>query len=342
MSEGFQLLLVRHGARDGDHLSQHGRHQVATLAYALKRRQVSPSRFLCSAAPAAAETCERLADALSVDAANTRTVEALTPGELRSGVDCLVDEGAFADLESDVAGPVILVGHEGRLSNLLTELTGKRARPFEHGGAVCLGATSLPEAVRGNCRILFRFPNVDHQEDALRPKAQSKMAVSTFFAGFVFTALIEILLANPTSAWNRAAIVLLSFSLALFVVTVYIYDELGMPEGFWTDGRRSRLARRVSDFQEHRRERRWQRIEETHGATRADEDAADMTNDGPLFLTMVATSRYVFTPAVAIALLGFVAIVLSTSATWVKGTAIAAVAVGAVVYRLRRASLGPD
>jgi hypothetical protein len=168
------------------------------------------------------------------------------------------------------------------------------------------------------------------------------MAVSTFFAGFVFTALIEILLSNPTSGWNRAAIALLSFSLALFVVTVYIYDELGMPEGFWTDGPRNRAARRIGDFYEDRRERRWQRIQEKDGATRADEDVADLTNDGPLFLTMVATSRYIFTPAVAMAVLGFVAIVLSTSATWVKATAIAAVAIGAVVYRLRRASLGPD
>jgi hypothetical protein len=295
-----------------------------------------------SAAPAAVETRDRLAATLCEgESAVKWTADALTPRSgSPGGIDDLVNDGVFSDLEPD--RPMILVGHEGRLSNLLTELTGVRARPFEHGSAACVSSTTLENAIRGNGSVVFRFPNVDHQEDKLRPKAQSKMAVATFFAGFVFVALIEILLANPSSGSKRFAEAVLSGSLALFIVSIYIYDELSMPEGFWTDGPRSWLQRQISEVREQRRETRWNRISTKHDETRADEDAADLVNDGPVFLVMVATSRYVFTPAVLLALLGFFGIVVSTGSTFVKIAAAVAVIVAAVLYRVRRPPLGPD
>ena len=66
------------------------------------------------------------------------------------------------------------------------------------------------------------------------------MTVATLLGGFVFAALITVLVdSRPSWEWHRiVAALLLTSSLALFVASVYLFDQLSMPEGFWTDADR--------------------------------------------------------------------------------------------------------
>jgi hypothetical protein len=73
------------------------------------------------------------------------------------------------------------------------------------------------------------------------------MTVSTLLAGFVFTARSGLLLLSP-GRWTVEqviAVIALAYSLTLFIASVYIYDQLGMPTGFWTDARRPQLWARL-------------------------------------------------------------------------------------------------
>lgn len=99
----------------------------------------------------------------------------------------------------------------------------------------------------------------DRTEDQLRQKIASKMSVSTFLAGFNFTALNLVLgLSKPYSAgessvlgippgtWADLGAVLFFSSTVLFVATVYSYDRLLMPPEYW---RRTELrSRRKTAF----------------------------------------------------------------------------------------------
>jgi hypothetical protein len=98
------------------------------------------------------------------------------------------------------------------------------------------------------------LPKEDRQreEDQLREKISSKITVATFLAGFNFTALILVLtlLANKTSLTGNAlnflnwkieapsilefSAILFFFATALFISAVYSYDQLLMPEKFWS------------------------------------------------------------------------------------------------------------
>ena len=60
------------------------------------------------------------------------------------------------------------------------------------------------------------------------------MTVATFLAGFVFTALSALLRDQDDSALSRVS-GQPRYSVALFVASIYIYDQLGAPFGFWTD-----------------------------------------------------------------------------------------------------------
>ena len=102
-------------------------------------------------------------------------------------------------------------------------------------------------------------------------------------------------------------------ALALFVVTIYVYDELSMPEGFWLGGRHRGLRRRLEEWREGRIDRRWYAIadgeaprsqslrtsrwikdERAWREACADEVSAQGEQDGPLYTWMVATWHWVF------------------------------------------------
>ena len=110
-----------------------------------------------------------------------------------------------------------LIGHEGRLSNLLTELAGARHRPFPEAGAVCVAAGSVQDLLRGDGRVEFRLPVADHQEAELRAKVDSKKTVAALLAGFVLSALVGVLVEGPKPAERDFAddLTIVSFSTAL-------------------------------------------------------------------------------------------------------------------------------
>jgi len=138
-----------------------------------------------------------------------------------------------------------------------------------------------------------------------------------------------------------------SLSLCLFIGAVYIYDQLGMPEGFWTDAPRPSLFRRFYEWRERRRERRWEEIAnragaEGDGTDDADEDAAPWHLDGPLYHLMVETSRRVFTPAAAFAVAGFAALLYGTGNTPVRIGGALLLVLGFVYWAVHRPDLGAD
>jgi phosphohistidine phosphatase SixA len=346
------------------------------VAEALKQRGVSPSIYLSSSRLAAVESCRCIADTLGSDRRGAPSMSpALTPppptpkGAFaahawawvkawlqswipgRSTAERVSSVGGVDDLGRELKGlgasafeVILLVGHAPGLDDLLTELTGGRSRPLESGSVVGVEGESLVDLLKGNGKIDFRFPVVDHGEKELREKAQSKMTISTFLAGFVFSALIEVLLSSdhPLNTQRQAAAIVLTLSLALFVGAIYIYDQLSMPPGFWNAGPRLPLMTWLRRRRERAHEKRWQKICEVKDVTEADKRVPDVTAEGPVFVTMVETSRFLFTPGVLLALGGFAAIVLDAKSSLVDIGAGLSLGVAVLYYVVRRPSLGVD
>jgi hypothetical protein len=279
------------------------------------------------------------------------------PGGIEDIMTVAEDRGV--DLHEEQT--VLIVGHEGRLSNLVMQVTGKRCRPIPHGGAVAVHADSVETMLKAHGVIDFRFPVVDHQEADLRPKIQSKMTVASFLAGFVSAALVSTLFVDDFTTRRQVAAVLLTLALALFVITVYLYDELSMPEGFWLSGRRSAVRRRLERRQERNSDRRWQAVADGLEAdapeldevrwiedeaawrhARADEDAAQVEQDGPLYTWMVGTWRWAFTPALMFALVGFWLITFDAGSAAAAIGSVLAIAIAVFWLTLRRPPLGTD
>ena len=197
----------------------------------------------------------------------------------------------------------------------------RAALGLEHiiGELVCVAADSFEHCLTGRGRIEFRYPVVNHGEEQLRGKIESKTTVSTFLAGFTATALIELLLKGaPFSMSAGIAAVSLTGSLALFVAAVYMYDPLSMPEGFWVDEDRPTFRWRGKTFEKHFRA------------------------NGPLYALMVWTWKYVFTPAVALGLLGFVMMLVSTGNSVILCGALLVLIGAGIWYLWFRPRLGTD
>jgi phosphohistidine phosphatase SixA len=348
-----EILLVRHGARnerargaEREGLSDHGHHQASTLAEALSRRKVRPTWYLTSRHQHARDTARILRDRLSD--ANTPLLEldALTPRRGSEALDRLVPEAESRHVDLADSDSVCIVGHEGRLSNLATELTGSRIRQLDHGEALLVAAPNLIALLQGHGKVHSRYPVLDHHEDRLREKVQSKMTVATFLAGFVFSALSAVLLleARPWPLPRLVAVVALTGSLCLFIASVYVYDQLSTPVGFWTDARTPWGLRWLSEWHERRREDQWHRISQDpkKGPTGADEDAAPWRLDGPIYRYMVATARWVFNPAVALALVGFLALLWGTGDRRIIALSLLAIVSATGYAAWKRPALGAD
>lgn len=352
----LDLILVRHGFRDAGEentaLAQRGRLQMQRLARALSRRDIRPTAIVSSRARHARESADELVAYLPVRLTRVHELDALTPGSgVPSDVDTVLDELAGElDLRSDQT--VLVVGHEGRLSDLLTELTGARSRPLVPGGAAHVESDGRVELLRGGGRVAYRYPTVDHQEDALRAKVHSKMTISVFLAGFVFTSLSYLLLEVREWPWHRVvAASALTGSLMLFVAAVYIFDQLGTPAGFATDAEKpNRLWRWWYARRDRLLGERWLTLLRSAPGDGAQQAAwvddhqpfARERLDGPVYWHMVRTSRFVFTPALFLALLGFAAIVAGTGSRHVQVTAGACLLATAVYAASRRPALGAD
>jgi hypothetical protein len=179
------------------------------------------------------------------------------------------------------------------------------------------------------------------------------MTVATFLAGFVFTALSAVLVLTPETwaAHRVVAITALTAALALFVSAVYIYDQLSTPAGFWTDAEQPKpWWRRLYERRERRLEEHWADLmrdaagDYNHRARIADDAPIfhKTATDGPMYWLMVKTSRWVFTPAVVLALGGFVALLVGTedARIWIGG--VVALAVGGTYAAFHRPDLGAD
>lgn len=255
----MRWILVRHAAHLDGRLGEHGREQVDRLRAALELRHVRPTLYLVSTCSPAQQTCARLVETPSLRAVQASTA-ALAPADVPTRLDDLV---VTAGAQLRQAATAVLIGHEGGLSDLLTELTGARHRPFPEAGAVSVTAGSVQDLLRGNGTVEFTVPVADHHEAELRSKVDSKKTVATLLAGFVLTALVGVLIEGPE--WyercisDNVTIVAFATSLAFFLAAVYVYDQLAMPAGFWTDGSRTRLRSRLAKTAGRRRERRWDR-----------------------------------------------------------------------------------
>jgi phosphohistidine phosphatase SixA len=327
------------------------------LSEALELRGTLPTLILSSEVQHAHETAAVLADFVASQGRPPRgpiQLLALTPGGDPGGFDRVVRQARAKGVDLEREPCVLAVGHEGRLSDLITELTGARLSPVPHGGAVCIRGESLQDLAAGRGQLHYRYPTVDHQENALRAKINSKMTVSTFLAGFVFTALSAVLLLNLNPwPWHRVmAAASLTAALVFLIASVYIYDQLGTPSGFWTDaGKPPLMWRPLYAWREARLERRWIKLRNrakaptTEDKARLADDDKRMyrpLHDGAAYWLMVKTSRFVFTPGVVLAFAGFVGLLIGTKDRWILVFGLLGLLIAGAYCALQRPNLGAD
>ena len=253
------LTLVAHASHRDGVLTKRGRYQIEQLLVGLGALGCSPSCIVSSARPQAHATAEAIAERFSLSSVcclTELTPKTGTVGTFRTIID---------ELGSRV-GPVdhlVLVGHEGRLSNLLTELTGGRHRPLFNGDAVMVEERQERGFEIGAGEIVARWPVAAHDEDLVREKLASKMTSTSVLAGFVLAALLAVATgvtdatADDPGPWRAASVLLLAVSVGALVGALLIYDQLSMPAGFWTDGPRPWWLKRLNDWHERRLEKRW-------------------------------------------------------------------------------------
>jgi phosphohistidine phosphatase SixA len=325
----MRIILIRHGERVRERnvpdkdcpLSETGRCEAMQLREAFTPLNLNPQVYLTSTHLHAQEMGNLLAKEYDArPAVQVMGLTALTPIKPPGNIEQIATEALQVGYDLGQLEEVAIVGHEPYLGQLVARLTTARCRPLARAEVVCLLATSWPDFLQGKGKIEFRYPIADYQEKQLRPKIQSKMSVSTFLAGFTFNALFAFLLAgNALSPPKTVAAFFLTFSLALFVAAVYMYDRLSMPEGFWAYGERTRLpSPRGRRFEEDRR------------------------YHGDLYAYMVWTWSWVFTPAVAFGLAGFVALLLDAGNVILFIASLAALAAVGFYYWATRPRLGVD
>ena len=116
----------------------------------------------------------------------------------------------------------------------------------------------------------------NHQiEEQLRSKITSKMTVSTFLAGFTFTVLNDLFQMNSLNIPQTIAAICMTGSLSLFVASVYMYAHMTTPKHYWSE-------QYSSPAHEH------------------------------LYFYVKRTWKWVFTPAVILFILGFIATLFNT------------------------------
>jgi len=323
-----RILLIRHGERahqtkheSADPLTAEGRSQMCDLAHMFKLRNLSPDLYLSSAHQHAKESATILRD--HVGSGRVQEVKALTSPSrpLTRIFEELLEETEQHSVNLQDHDLVALVGHEPGLGRLLTRLTSTRGRPTARGEALCLEAPSWQHFLEGRGEVKFRCPVTNYQENEFRDKLVSKMQVSTLLAGFSFTALIELVKEGTRlGIFEVVSVTLLAASLGFFVTSLYVYDRLSMPAGFWLVGPRLKRWRKFSEAFE----------EQLH-------------EHGPVHTYMVWTWKWMFTPGVYCALAGFLCILLRIpNRLAVEGASLAAILVTALWYLNRRPDLGAD
>ena len=328
---GRYIILIRHGEREHrlpktddflEPLTKQGKRETCRLRVKLAYSGFQPAVYFTSTYRHARQA----AGLLAKGAAPVIKLRSLEPGGRMDKLKKIINEARRVINDVEQREVIAFVGHEPSLSQLLTRLTSKRFRPLNRAEAVCVEGESWDDFLRGNAKVCTRIPIVDYQEEQLRSKISSKLSVATFLAGFTFAALIEVLIANPTNTpplfqkvTHTIAIVCLTAAAALFIAAAYMYDQLGMPEGFWAYG--DRPTRRRAWFKEFEK---------------------NLHYHGPLYAHMLWVWSYVFTPAVFITVLGFLAILVKTADPYVIALGSAVVVIVGVYYSKTRPRLGSD
>jgi hypothetical protein len=129
---------------------------------------------------------------------------------------------------------------------------------------------------------------------------------------------------SGTQGWRAAAItaglVCLALATLLFVAAIYMYDRLAMPRRYWEPP-----AGEKPPPQE-----RWRSFQRDHSRC------------GLLYAYMIWVWRFVFSVAVGMALLGFLALVLHRGVWPVAALYVAAIAATIAYYVRFRPELGVD
>ena len=325
----MEIVLVRHGARDHGQaadersgLTELGKRQASELAESLRNLQIQCRLIVSSNYAHALETAEILKR--FNPGAIVYEFCAFTPHSGRETLEEIVAEAQRNGLDLSTAGVVAFVGHEPRIGQLYARITSETIPQLGNGEAVCASG-SWNDFLNGRGKMKFRTGVPVSETNSLDEKVHRKMEVSVFLGALTIPALVEVVksetasmsLTRALSAWA------LTLSIALYIAAVYIYDELSMPERFWSTAwaAKSRPLR---------------------GQTFRD----NLGRGGPVFAHMVHAWNVVFTPAVMCTAVGFLALFWDVEITvprWEVGVAcIAALLIGYVVYLLARPRLAVD
>jgi phosphohistidine phosphatase SixA len=306
------IYLIRHASRvfttpDQDSsLSDKGKSDCLEIKSFLSSAGIQTKLVLTSLFNHALET----ASIISCDW-QTKTLQlgALTPNNEKWMLEDIIKECNAKDNRIMDEEKVMIIGHEGRLSKLLTQLTTERYRPLQKLEIVAVQADNWNLLRLGKGVIVFRYPVYNFQEEALRSKVQSKMQVATFLAGFTFTTLSMLALSKDfTSEWLVLGTCFLVLSLFLFICAIYIYDRLSMPCGFWLEEER-----------------------ETRKSFHTKTFTQNLEQHGPLYAYMIRTWNIFFTPAVIASMAGFL-ICLFAGNNFAVGLATVSLLLFGVIY----------
>jgi phosphohistidine phosphatase SixA len=299
--------------------------QAEKLGKRLAELCEAPSLVLSSSHRHARQTAECIVQGMGLDGSMIRNTPALTPSPKASSAIHWVDDELYDDLQRAIAeghSLIYFVGHETRLSQLILRFTGERRRPLGALEAACVRATDWKNLWLGCGSVAWRYPVRNWLEDDLVGKISSKMTIATFLASANFIGLLELLigqrgvLTDPTSLWPLqcpadvapdfcrylllfeppfpaflifwAALIAQFVAAGLFIATVYFYDRLTMPSGFWLLKRPWWISPKDTEAQEK------------------------LLLHGPLQAHMVRIWSHVFTPAVLFSILGVILLVAAT------------------------------
>ncbi len=321
------IILVRHAERErgsGDRelpLTAHGAEQAEKFGRRLFELCDRPTRVLTSSFKHARQTAELMIRGAGFDPSQIHGTAALTP-ERAPAAAHWADDQLYADMQEALAPehPVILlVGHETRLSQLILRFTGERRRQLNALEAACVEAEGWQALWLGRGKVAWRYPVRNWLEQELVEKIGSKMTVATFLASANFIGLMELLIGQrdllETSVFFWGALIAQFIAAGLFITTVYLYDQLVMPGGFWL-------------------------LKPPRWIKREDEAAEEkLALDGYVQAHMIRIWSRFFTPAVALSMVG----VLCLLAAWTWTSVLVAVLISsAIVWRFTHASPAGD
>jgi phosphohistidine phosphatase SixA len=324
------IVLARHGARvhkkdvadPHSPLTAAGEKQAAELAELLDNRGIHCSVFLSSNYAHALQTARILAD--RNPGAAIHELCAFTPHSARETLEEMVTETSRARLDLSKLDVITFVGHEPRIGQLYARLTSESIPQLGNCEAVGVSGT-WDDFLNHRGKMEFRTRMPTSGSDALAEKVHRKMEVSVFLGAVTIPALVEVVKSDTAtmSLTRGVSAFFLTLALALYIAAVYIYDELSMPDRFWSAAKAARRrGLRSRTFQDN------------------------LAQGGPVFAHMIHAWTHIFTPAVFCSVAGFLALFWDIHfelERWQIGVAcIGAIAVGYGFYWLARPRLAVD